>query len=186
MESENVHTCCFYMAESLGQPLDRASHMCWVGPSHPNSKSSHSAKTVVGTTQALQATNTVPSVDAMSDGQKSGRSAAVAVGTNPCATGEWPSRQDLANMYPGVLIAPWALLLPRHTCHSAAYAVANHLFEQYLAVWPMSLHLSHNLVLTPPSTSRVSIWPHIRQTFRGTGHILSMARLRCSFNELLQ
>ena len=60
-----------------------------------------------------------------------------------------------------------------------------HLLEQYLAVWPISLHLSHNLVLTPPSTSRVSVWPHIRQTFRGTGHILQMVKLRCSLYGLL-
>ena len=183
-----THTL-FIQRSRWDKPLDRASHMCWVGPSHRNNKSSHSAKTVVGTTQALEATTTVPSVDATSDGQKSGRSGAVAVGTNPCATGEWPSRQDLANRYPGVLVASWSLLLPHHTCHSAAYAVANHFFdsfcEQYLVVWPASLHLSHNLVLTPPSPSRVSIWPRIRQTFRGTGHILPMARLRCSFNGLL-
>ena len=126
--------------------------MCWVGPAHRNSKSSHSAKTVVATTQALQATNTVPSVDATSDGQKSGRSAAVAVGTDPCATGQWPSRQDLAHMYPGVLIAPSALLLPRHTCHSAAYAVANHLVASFLnSIWLYGLC---------PCTSRITWSSH--------------------------
>jgi hypothetical protein len=130
-----THTL-FIQRSRWDKPLDRASHMCWVGPSHRNNKSSHSAKTVVGTTQALEATTTVPSVDATSDGQKSGRSAAVAVGTNPCATGEWPSRQDLANRYPGVLVASWSLLLPRHTCHSAAYAVANHFFDSFSnSIW---------------------------------------------------
>ena len=40
-------------------------------------------------TQALPAVGTVPSVDATSDGQKSGRSVKNAVGTVPSATGEW-------------------------------------------------------------------------------------------------
>ena len=65
---------------------------------------------MVRKTQALQATTTRPSVDATSDGQKSGRSAAVAVGTGPCATGERPSRQDPANLHPGMLVAPSSLL----------------------------------------------------------------------------